>query len=194
MAKRRPTAPRRHQRSSRPAAIGRASDVKTCFLDLPVEIRNSVYTLALVNDKDPNGYDPEITYTRRWIPEPALLRACRQIRDEALPVFYGANIFQCLSTHNAIQFLRGLTPKKLAALRTVHCTLSSGNLSANYFANLKSQMQNIVGIFRGSSLRYDAIQVAILVAGEDHCRFVLCHELEDYEVRIVGCRDMLVQK
>ena len=69
------------------------NDEKPCgFLKIPPELRNTIYTLTLVFDEP-----IEIkTHTNERSPgdmEPALLAINRQIRAEALPVFYGMNTF-----------------------------------------------------------------------------------------------------
>ena len=74
-----------------------------CYLlKLPAEIRNRVVRLAVVEDNSialfNSRFAPWRTYCH-WkqvqepFAEPALLSVCKQIRNEALPVFYGCNIF-----------------------------------------------------------------------------------------------------
>lgn len=60
------------------------------FLDLPPEIRNIIYTLALTESGD-NSIS--ICRGSSHLSEPALTRTCNQIRQESLPVFYGTNRF-----------------------------------------------------------------------------------------------------
>ena len=50
---------------------------------LPAELRNEVYDLAL-SDETTDGFPIQITK-----PESALTRACRQIRQETLAIYYG---------------------------------------------------------------------------------------------------------
>ncbi|KAK5136595.1 hypothetical protein LTR08_002609 [Meristemomyces frigidus] len=58
----------------------------TCLLfKLPPEIRNNIYTLVLVSSRE----ELIIEHTS----SPALLRTCRQIREEASSVYYGRNTF-----------------------------------------------------------------------------------------------------
>jgi hypothetical protein len=73
----------------RAATDGTAHEVQTChLLRLPCELRNRIY-------EEVCGIDPSSTYLLRFYhkklcPEqPTLLRTCRQIRHEALAVFYG---------------------------------------------------------------------------------------------------------
>ena len=58
------------------------------FLDLPAEIRLMIYGYAVT--------ESEPIYLDTLAAPPALTRVCRQIRQEALPVFLGANSFVSL--------------------------------------------------------------------------------------------------
>ncbi|KAK3648928.1 hypothetical protein LTR56_003788 [Elasticomyces elasticus] len=66
------------------------------FLRLPAELRNIIYELALLRDKHYTaGRTASCHECRNLEPvdNPALLATCRQIRDEALPMFYDTNSF-----------------------------------------------------------------------------------------------------
>ncbi|KAF7196551.1 hypothetical protein HII31_01921 [Pseudocercospora fuligena] len=91
---------------------------RTGFLDLPAELRNKVYNLALVKSrtifiKDAKG-------KRR---RPALLYTCRLIQAEASPIFYSTNSFQANSVASAALFLRGLNDQLLPLLRSLRATV-----------------------------------------------------------------------
>ncbi|EMC98624.1 hypothetical protein BAUCODRAFT_50523, partial [Baudoinia panamericana UAMH 10762] len=58
------------------------------LLGLPAELRNLIYTYALVESKTRHINVHETGHT-----EPPLLLACRQIREEAAPIFYSDNNF-----------------------------------------------------------------------------------------------------
>ncbi|KAK5704352.1 hypothetical protein LTR97_003370 [Elasticomyces elasticus] len=62
---------------------------QTCsrLLDLPPELRNAIYEYALVIHQPIT-----ISKTSQWT-QPGLLRACKQIRQEAAPIYYGMNQF-----------------------------------------------------------------------------------------------------
>lgn len=65
--------------------------------------------MALLKDAFFNN--PDAFTSRRYrIPEHALLRVFKQIRDEMLPVFYGAITIWCNDTYIALRFLRALSP------------------------------------------------------------------------------------
>lgn len=86
------------------------------FLDLPAEIRNHIYCDALVEPIDPVLLKPDAPF----IVEPALLRTSKQLRSEALPIFYGANTFESPGRSAFVHFLRNFNPSKAVLLRNVH--------------------------------------------------------------------------
>ncbi|KAI9721129.1 MAG: hypothetical protein M1828_005235 [Chrysothrix sp. TS-e1954] len=59
------------------------------LLDLPAEIRNSIYRLVLVPPR-PALHTQHIT---KQSPNLALIHTCRQIHSEAMPLFYSENAF-----------------------------------------------------------------------------------------------------
>ncbi|KAK5127478.1 hypothetical protein LTR85_006817 [Meristemomyces frigidus] len=59
------------------------------FLGLPGELRNRIYRLALLSDL-------AIPVTAQHFQEPTLLYACKQIRHEAVSIYYGENEFDAL--------------------------------------------------------------------------------------------------
>ena len=64
------------------------------LFDFPTEIRNHIFRLALIEDK-PIVAGRERT-SSLWYAHPlppGLVRVCRQARSEAIPIFYGGNIF-----------------------------------------------------------------------------------------------------
>ena len=63
------------------------SQSKPCpLLDLPAELRNRIYEHALATGPTHGRQDLPISEGRHN--EPGLLRACRQTRQEATPIFY----------------------------------------------------------------------------------------------------------
>lgn len=95
------------------------------FTELPAEIRNRIYTYALVSDgavkfecqnlstnsklwailppilgnreKRELGKKGNLVIKERIVSQPALTRMSKQIRAESLPIFYGANSFDYVS-------------------------------------------------------------------------------------------------
>lgn len=93
---------------------------QTSFFDLPAEIRNRIYDLALKED------EPIDLQDRPYIEEPALLMTRLRIRSEALAVFYGVNTFTVhkvasrpgrFGTDVTKDFLRSLGPERAALIR-----------------------------------------------------------------------------
>lgn len=72
-----------------------AGTAEPLLLKLPPELRNYIYELALV---EPYTMDLEAEDVAGRIAEvvlqPDLTRTCKQIRQEALPIFYGRNTFE----------------------------------------------------------------------------------------------------
>ena len=89
------------------------------LLALPAEIRNYIYTFAVVEDSPIEYYEVRKS---SFLGGPAILRVCRQTRTEAMPNFYGANTFQPGFFRNTEDFLQDLSPYKLAFLRSVRAS------------------------------------------------------------------------
>lgn len=79
------------------------------FLDLPAELRNIIYKNSLIEGK------PIVLRAC----EPSLLAANKQVRNEALAIYYGANIFQCRSEANNLNFFRQTDKTKLSLMHTL---------------------------------------------------------------------------
>jgi len=87
-------------------------DRKCCFLDLPIEIRNDIYHIALQNAFESSEAYYSITLT------------CRQIRREAFPIIISARHFK-FEKRGLLQFLawakRGL-PEHLELVKRISIT------------------------------------------------------------------------
>lgn len=90
---------------------------RATFHDLPPELRNEIYTQALIQENP-----VRLPYSYEKIPssEPPLLSVDRAIHAEATPIYYGANTFEAPSLASALDFLQSLTPQKIACLRNLH--------------------------------------------------------------------------
>ncbi|CAK4034163.1 Hypothetical predicted protein [Lecanosticta acicola] len=62
------------------------SEQTSRLLDLPGELRNRIYREALLEDP--------VTVTASSFIEPGIIRACKQTRSEAGPIFYAENEFE----------------------------------------------------------------------------------------------------
>ena len=72
--------------------------VGTPFLErLPIELRNEIYELLLVNPflADEESIRPKCNFGEfiQYDLNPAILRICRQVSEEALSILYGRNTF-----------------------------------------------------------------------------------------------------
>ena len=106
------------------------------FLDLPPEIRNIIYQLVFKYDEP-----IEVSLMHSCIDYPSfgtaktatqLLRVCRQVNGEAIPVFYGSNIFDVWNDatfHDFVNWI-GSSAKHLRHLKLTFITNQSQLRSA----------------------------------------------------------------
>ena len=159
-----------------------AGEQRCYFFKLPRELRDYIYEEVLIHksvlELYPSG-DPvekidewELT-DRSWAlfrpSEPSLVRTCRQIREEALPSFYGANIFRDTTYHPCcLRFLRWLTPATRMMLKQVrisHCTglgfLDDQTYYAACVVTAKERLQHVQAWLQQNDLKLskDAIHV-----------------------------------
>ncbi|EME85106.1 uncharacterized protein MYCFIDRAFT_214946 [Pseudocercospora fijiensis CIRAD86] len=126
------------------------------FLDLPPELRNRVYRLALIHDptyielsaktnraRESNGH-AQIFHVKRYrhkiAPTLRLLRTCKQIQQEAASIFYGEHEFRFTSVRGLYileRFLFTMGTYNVSCLRKIamHITIS-GNTEDNFKENL----------------------------------------------------------
>lgn len=93
------------------------------ILALPAKLRIRIYQYSLVsNSLLHTEARPEtlkqisvLPFKTTFAREPPLLLTCRQVRDEALPIFYGGNVFFCELRSDFVKWLRfiGATKRKL---------------------------------------------------------------------------------
>lgn len=99
------------------------------FLDLPGELRNTIYRMHLLASDQPVDLMP--TNYRSIGPRLRLLRTCRVIHEEAYRVFYGHQAFRLFSTHFRFfhtrrPLLMRLSPRYRAALTSIELRLGPG--------------------------------------------------------------------
>ena len=99
------------------------------FLDLPAEIRNRIYEHALPQDAMlllPGACTHQSVTSAV---QPALTRVCRQVRAEALPVFYAENCFVAhvhrFDVGHFIHFMTAIGQEKRSMIRKVILYLAS---------------------------------------------------------------------
>ncbi|KAK5709580.1 hypothetical protein LTR17_019664 [Elasticomyces elasticus] len=91
------------------------------LLTIPRELRDQIWEKAVIENK-PIQVCQSDEYARfRFFPnrEPALLHVSRQLREEALPIYYGCNIFSAESVFGVVEWLEHLSDDKLKALKNV---------------------------------------------------------------------------
>ena len=113
-------------------------ELECLFFKLAAELRNYIYEEVLIHKAvleisssgDPVEYMDEWELTdRSWArsrpSKPSLVLTCKQIREEALPAYYGGNIFKEVSYDpRLLRFIDWLTPEKRLMLRYLHLSLS----------------------------------------------------------------------
>ncbi|KAK3112367.1 hypothetical protein LTR53_011432 [Teratosphaeriaceae sp. CCFEE 6253] len=88
------------------------------FLALAPELRNHIYEYAVVEEAPiaiPEPWRRDLRWTP--IPLPGILGTSRQIRREALPIYYGDNVFESCYAKSTEIWLDGLPDRILPMLR-----------------------------------------------------------------------------
>ncbi|KAK4494831.1 hypothetical protein PRZ48_014187 [Zasmidium cellare] len=91
---------------------------KTTFLDLPAELRNEIYELAIERKTVVLSKSSKSNKKGR-ARSPALLLASKEIYRETLTIFYSKWTFHFESVAKLLSWLRTLGPQKRAFLRSV---------------------------------------------------------------------------
>jgi hypothetical protein len=109
------------------------------FLNLPAEIRNQIYNDALVKD---NNNTIKIGSSAPYTREPALLLANKQVRNEAMPVFYGQNEFRTPSGDAFKLFMQRSGRERLSLLRSVRAVsgVDMVKISSSFRSELKQNL------------------------------------------------------
>ncbi|KAK5721848.1 hypothetical protein LTR15_006441 [Elasticomyces elasticus] len=96
------------------------------FLDLPRELRDVIYTHALMADGPLLVAGPCRHNDWPTAAQPALTQTSRQVRVESLPVFYGDNIFEAhvpnLDFGFFLSYMQGLGPQNVSYMREMSLT------------------------------------------------------------------------
>lgn len=101
------------------------------LLRLPSELRLLIYTHYLLPHGAGHTIDLDPTNSRHLAPRLALLRTCRQIYSEALPIFYSRQAFRLFPTHPLLinsrkPLLARLQPRVRAALTCLELRVGPG--------------------------------------------------------------------
>ncbi|KAK4494755.1 hypothetical protein PRZ48_014111 [Zasmidium cellare] len=124
------------------------------LLTLPPELRNKIYTLVLVQGApiqiSERSTKPSLAargatahYTR--LLEPPFLLTCRQIRHEALPIFYGENVFFTAIKDALPPWLLAIGPEKARMVRHIRGFRPSRYFDYEWARGLAGEVEREVG-------------------------------------------------
>ena len=127
---------------------------QTGFLDLPAELRNRIYELAL---------SPKFVIDPNWLWEdfseihelglPGVLQVCQQIRAEAMGIWLGDTTFVFQGRHSISKLLHIIGEKNASQLKRVQLDLEWGSLNV---AN--KMLQKVEQDVTGSGLRQGVLE------------------------------------
>ena len=134
------------------------------LLNLPSELRNTVYALVLLDPNEKNF----TKYEHKKPREPALLHVNRQIRNEASGIFWGGNTFCFVQSPKAELWLHRLQPHKLAALRSVISSHAAhARIWSMQIVQAKKDLQGLFNALGRKGLRRDVVKLPMRIEGEE---------------------------
>lgn len=113
------------------------SDECSKFLQLPREVRNRIFELALII---PNGI--RIDNIHRNKRSGAIFRASRQLYNEASQIYFHENVFHC-PDRLLYEWLGNLRPENRKALREVHLNLRDPSFHIS-LAAIRNMMEFLI--------------------------------------------------
>ncbi|KAI5362835.1 Putative 2EXR domain-containing protein [Septoria linicola] len=171
---------------------------KSQFLSLPAELRNEIYSHALVQRcpiQLPYAYEtrsstrssPHTIGKTVYAGEPPLLSASRTIRAEAMPIYYGCNIFEAPSPAAAYKFLKPLAFAKVRSLRMFRPVELVLPVSAQkrWFESVKRCVNRLVKDCGKGALGWEAVSVPVRRGVDGGVRWVGLREA-GFRVRMEG--------
>ncbi|KAK5709071.1 hypothetical protein LTR17_020134 [Elasticomyces elasticus] len=109
--------------------------IESRLLCLTPELRNSIYRFALLESEP-------IRLTRESEPQPALLRVNRQLRKEAIGIWFSENKFELEMVDMDLSFfflfIRLLDRYRAVGVRNAECTFSGAGKWANMVSGLQA--------------------------------------------------------
>ncbi|PGH26910.1 hypothetical protein AJ80_01493 [Polytolypa hystricis UAMH7299] len=127
--------PPHHDSSEGSLSVSTTSNAeqKSTLLALPAEIRIQIYVLLLVSWFDPKSNPGFIVPNTRQkmvvvdmarapehrTMEPAILRTCKQVYHEAIPILYSRNVFNLSEPEKVLQFLAQIGPANIKFVRSL---------------------------------------------------------------------------
>lgn len=121
-------------------------------MNLPAELRNEIYSLALVQDTR-----IMVSTSLPYLKEPALLAVNRQMRSETLPVWYSENVFQINGSSPSVKFLRSLGSERLQLLKTLR--ISTGEQLRMDYA--EERIRQLIRAFGSDGLAKETIRFTV---------------------------------
>ena len=149
----------------------------TGLLDLPAELRNLIYHFAVVNEKPIKIIQDEWRGEAEAPKQPALAMTCKQIRDEVLPVFYGANTFVYDPAGDIVQSCQRVTESWIQACEPYVNFIRSVGVTAH--------LEQAGSYYESGEERYygwteiECYITATLIEGQEWVELWLGGELED---------------
>ncbi|ETS83491.1 hypothetical protein PFICI_05367 [Pestalotiopsis fici W106-1] len=149
----------RKQHTQEPAssAISHNHTSSPMLLKLPAELRMEIWRLVL------GGTVVRISQEHKpRIPEPALTWTSRQIRAEALPIFWAHSIFD--GRHEAVLRFFGLIGRdNIEMIRHVR---HSGHVGLNHIVGIRLTLWILSGAYETLGLRPEALHLPLLIEDE----------------------------
>lgn len=124
---------KRDPRADRPSSTSNGIKPKPTLLTLPAEIRLRIYDLLLVSRFDrmvnPSWAVGKTCPTkallrstpalRRRMLEPEILRACKQIYREAIPILYSGNVFNVNTPEHMLRLMAQIGPTNIKLVKSL---------------------------------------------------------------------------
>lgn len=146
----------------------------TNFFDLPAELRNHIYELAL-RSPNPVIVDHQ-SFKRRKLRVRGLLVVNQQLRAEAVPVFYGINAFEATFYSTATRFPDCLGRDKVVMLRTFRAvarSLSASTRLQTWLVHTGKAVERCRSHYSRLGLNEDALYVYVGArCGAEHEQWV----------------------
>lgn len=170
----------RLSQSNNTDCITELDDAKIGFEDHPAELRNAIYTLALVKDRPIGALWRGGSAVLR---EPPLLAVSQQVRSEAIEVFYGANTFIL----GDWDILTKMGSVRTAMLRSVQLSCapipkSSRMTSTTWLDYIRLRANKLAAKGSKRGLRSNAILVPVKREGSVGTHWKRLAEIEELEV------------
>lgn len=149
------------------------------ILDLPAEIRNDIWSMLVLQQ-------PAISVSpfRPFVKEPALLAVNRQIRSEAMSIWYAEHDFQIDGSSPAVKFLRSRNDQQLRSMRSL-CISSEKSKDMRdaprtWAEHSRKKLETLMREFEPRGLRRKALKFQVIK--EDAITWIDGIELQGHEV------------